>query len=99
VSPGLAQGPARLVAGPWEFAKVQVGDVLVAPTADPGWTPLFGRLSGLVLETGGLLSHAAVVAREYGLPAVMGVPDATRQLRDGQIVRVDGAAGVVTVME
>jgi len=99
VSPGLAQGPARLVAGPWEFARVQAGDVLVAATADPGWTPLFGNLAGLVLETGGLLSHAAVVAREYGLPAVMGVPEATRQLRDGQIVRVDGAAGVVTVVE
>jgi len=99
VSPGLAQGPARLVAGPWEFARVQTGDILVAATADPGWTPLFGKLAGLVLETGGLLSHAAVVAREYGLPAVMGVPDATRQLQDGQIVRVDGTAGVVTVME
>jgi phosphohistidine swiveling domain-containing protein len=99
VSPGLAQGPARLVAGPWEFARVQTGDVLVAATADPGWTPLFGKLAGLVLETGGLLSHAAVVAREYGLPAVMGVPEATRQLQDGQIVRVDGAAGVVTMVE
>jgi len=99
VSPGLAQGPARLVAGPWEFARVQAGDVLVAATADPGWTPLFGRLAGLVLETGGLLSHAAVVAREYGLPAVMGVPDATRQLQDGQIVQVDGTVGLVTVVE
>jgi phosphohistidine swiveling domain-containing protein len=99
VSPGLAQGPARLVAGPWEFARVQAGDVLVAATADPGWTPLFGRLAGLVLETGGLLSHAAVVAREYGLPAVMGVPEATRQLQDGQIVQVDGTAGLVTVVK
>jgi phosphohistidine swiveling domain-containing protein len=98
VSPGIAQGPVRLVAGPWEFARVQVGDILVAATADPGWTPLFGKLAGLVLETGGLLSHAAVVAREYGLPAVVGIPEATRQLRDGQIVRVDGAAGVVTVV-
>ena len=99
VSPGLAQGPARLVAGPWEFARVQAGDVLVAATADPGWTPLFGRLAGLVLETCGLLSHAAVVAREYGLPAVMGVPEATRQLQDGQIVQVDGTAGLVTVVK
>ncbi len=99
VSPGIAQGPARLVAGPWEFARVQAGDVLVTATADPGWTPLFGKLAGLVLETGGLLSHAAVVAREYGLPAVMGVPEATRQLQDGQIVRLDGTAGVVTVVK
>jgi pyruvate,water dikinase len=72
------------------------GDVLVATTTTPAWTPLFRGIAALVTETGGILSHAAVVAREYGLPAVVGVPGATTTLVDGQRIRVDGDRGVVT---
>jgi phosphoenolpyruvate synthase/pyruvate phosphate dikinase len=69
--------------------------VLVAPFTNPAWTPLFQRAAAVVVESGGAMSHAAIVAREYGIPAVMGVPDATRHLADGQHVRVDGSGGTV----
>ena len=72
------------------------GDVLVAPSTDPGWTPLFLRASAVVMETGGYLSHGAVVAREYGLPAVVNVRDAMRNIRDGDDLQVDGDAGRVS---
>jgi pyruvate,water dikinase len=94
-SPGTVTGPARVVLDPTD-ARLSPGDVLVAPSTDPGWTPLFLTASGLVMEMGGANSHGAVVAREYGIPAVVGVPDATHVLRDGQAVTVDGAAGTVT---
>jgi pyruvate,water dikinase len=71
-------------------------DVLVAPSTDPGWTPLFLRASAIVMETGGYLSHGAVVAREFGIPAVVNVRDAMIQIRDGDRLRVDGDNGVVT---
>jgi rifampicin phosphotransferase len=95
-SAGIAEGSARIVASSADFGRVRRGDVLVATTTTPAWTPLFRGIAALVTETGGILSHAAVVAREYGLPAVVGVPDATRTLADGQRVRVDGDRGVVT---
>ena len=95
-SAGVAEGSARIVADASDFGRVRPGDVLVATTTTPAWTPLFGGIAALVTETGGILSHAAVVAREYGLPAVVGVRDATRTLVDGQRVRVDGDHGVVT---
>ncbi len=72
------------------------GDVLVAPSTDPGWTPLFLRASAIVMETGGYLSHGAVVAREFGIPAVVNVRDVMAQIRDGDQLRVDGDRGVVT---
>ncbi len=72
------------------------GEILVAPSTDPGWTPLFLTAGGLVMEMGGPNSHGAVVAREYGIPAVVGVPDATTRLRTGQLITVDGAAGTVS---
>ena len=68
---------------------------LVTRGADPGWTPLFGKIGGLVMESGGQLSHGSVVAREYGIPAVVGIPDATRVLHDGDLVLVDGEGGTV----
>lgn len=71
-------------------------DVLVAPSTDPGWTPLFLRASAIVMETGGYLSHGAVVAREFGIPAVVNVRDAMIQIRDGNRLQVDGDKGVVT---
>jgi len=96
VSPGLAQGRVVTVRSPAEFSKVQRGDVLVATGVDPGWTPLFGLLSALILEHGGQLSHAAVVAREYGLPAVAGIPGIVATLQDGDMVLVDGFGGGVS---
>jgi pyruvate,water dikinase len=95
VSPGIARGPARLITSPSQFDRIRPGDILVTRTADPGWTPVYGRLAGLVLELGGQLSHGAVVAREYGLPAVAGVPNALGQLEDGREIVVDGSAGTV----
>jgi len=95
VSPGIALGPARVIRSPSDFEKLRPGDILVTASPDPGWTPVFGIISGLVMERGGQLSHGAVVAREYGLPAVAGLPGATTQLRDGERILVDGRTGVV----
>ncbi len=95
VSPGLARGRVVVLFSPTDFHKVKAGDILVAPSADPAWTPVFGLLSAMVTEHGGQLSHAAVVAREYGLPAVTGIPGITRVLHDGDMVIVDGLRGLV----
>ncbi|MBH1937759.1 hypothetical protein I5Q34_26390 [Streptomyces sp. AV19] len=97
-SRGTATGPVRVISGPAEFHRMTEGDVLVCPYTNPGWTPLFRLARAVVTDTGGLGSHAAVVAREYGIPAVMGTVGATRALRDGQYVRVDGTAGTVGVV-
>ncbi|MBI1801715.1 MAG: hypothetical protein HYR71_08825 [Chloroflexi bacterium] len=97
-SKGIARGPARVVRETHEFWRVQPGDILVAPTTMPPWTPLFRVIAGLVTDSGGVLSHGAIVAREYGLPAVVGTGYATRALKDGQMVEVDGARGVVTLI-
>lgn len=77
-------------------AHLEPGEILVAPSTDPGWTPLFLTAGGLVMEMGGANSHGAVVAREYGIPAVVGVPDATSRISTGQHITVDGAAGTVS---
>ena len=98
-SPGVASGPVRVISGPAEFARLRPGDVLVCQATDPAWTPLFASASAVVAETGGLLSHAAIVAREYGIPAVLGVLEATTRLHDGQVVTVDGGAGRVRIEE
>lgn len=94
-SPGVASGPVRLVHGPAEFGRVQPGDVVVAPFTNPAWTPLFARAAAVIVDTGSAMSHAAIVAREYGLPAVMGTRDALTRLSDGQQVTVDGTRGLV----
>jgi phosphohistidine swiveling domain-containing protein len=96
-SPGRATGVARVIHGLEEFSHLQFGDVLVAPVTTPAWTPLFARASAVVTDTGGIGSHSSIVAREYGIPAVIGTGDATARLRDGQIVTVDGNAGLVEV--
>ena len=93
-SGGRARGPVRVLAAP-DAAAMRQGDVLVVEYADPGWTPLFPRAAALVMEVGGAMSHAAVVARELGLPAVFGVTGATRTLKDGALVVVDGDEGTV----
>jgi pyruvate,water dikinase len=94
-SPGVATGPVRLVHGPAEFGRVQPGDIVVAPFTNPAWTPLFARAAAVIVDTGSAVSHAAIVAREYGLPAVMGTRDALARLQDGQLVTVDGTRGLV----
>jgi rifampicin phosphotransferase len=93
-SGGLARGPVRILRTP-DAGLLRDGDVLVVEYADPGWTPLFPRAAALVMEVGGAMSHAAVVARELGIPAVFGVRDATTDLADGETVEVDGDRGVV----
>jgi phosphohistidine swiveling domain-containing protein len=78
-------------------ARLKPGEILVAPSTDPGWTPLFLTAGGLVMEMGGAMSHGAVVAREYGIPAVVGVAGATERIADGQRLTVDGTNGTVSV--
>ncbi|WBB78116.1 PEP-utilizing enzyme [Micromonospora sp. WMMD882] len=94
-SAGRVTGPARVVHDP-AAAHVEPGEILVAATTDPGWTPLFLTAAALVTETGAIMAHGPTVAREYGIPAVICVPDATRTIVTGQLVTVDGAAGTVT---
>jgi pyruvate,water dikinase len=97
-SAGTVTAPARVVLDP-VGAHLEPGEILVVPSTDPGWTPLFLTAGGLVMEMGGPNSHGAVVAREYGIPAVVGVPDATVRISTGQEVTVDGAAGLVRPAE
>ena len=97
ISPGVVTGPARVLRQISAAGELRPGDILVARATDPGWTPLFLVAGGLVLEQGGLLSHGAVVAREYRVPAVSNVPGATTRLRDGQVLTVDGSRGLVWV--
>lgn len=98
VSAGVIEGTARVVLDP-QTALLHPGDILVAPFTDPGWTPLFLNAAGLVMETGGLMTHGSVVAREYGIPAVVGVPEATRKIQSGQRIRVDGTLGYVAFVD
>ena len=97
VSAGTVEGRARVVLK-LEEAHLNKGDILVAPYTDPSWTPLFPLAAGLVTEVGGLMTHGAVVAREYGIPAVVGVEGATRKIADGQWIRVDGTQGIIEFM-
>jgi pyruvate,water dikinase len=98
-SPGVAEGPVRIIGSATEFGKLQPGDVLVAPYTNPTWTPLFQRAAAVVVDSGGAASHAAIVAREYGIPAVMGTVDGTHRLQEGQQVVVDGDRGLVLLVE
>ncbi|RII19597.1 Chondramide synthase cmdD [Streptomyces sp. YIM 130001] len=93
---GRVTGRARVVRDP-SGAVVEPGEILVVPTTDPGWTPLFLTAGGLVAETGAVMAHGPTVAREYGIPAVICVPAATERIRTGELVTVDGAAGTVTL--
>ena len=97
VSAGTFEGRARVVFDPAK-ADFEPGDILVTPYTDPSWTPLFVAINGLVTEVGGLMTHGAVIAREYGLPAVVGVEHATERIRDGQRIRVHGTAGYVEIL-
>lgn len=95
VAAGRASGKARLIHHPNEGGNLQHGDVLVAPSTDPAWTPLFLKASAIVMETGGHLSHGAIVAREYGVPAVVNIPGVMRIIKDSQEIVVDGDEGRV----
>jgi rifampicin phosphotransferase len=97
VSAGVAAGPARVILRADSSELVQPGEILIAPFTDPGWTPHFLNAAGLVVDMGGMFSHGSVVAREYGLPAVVNVGTATRRIRTGQMVTVDGDRGVVAI--
>ena len=98
VSPGVVEGRVRVVLTP-ATAGLEQGEILVCPGTDPAWTPLFLTAGGLITEVGGLMTHGAVVAREYGLPAVVGVHAATERLVTGQLIRLDGSTGHITVLE
>jgi pyruvate,water dikinase len=97
VSSGIARGTVRIVRNPADPRALEPDDILVAPITDPAWTPLFLAVAGVVVEVGAQLSHAAIVARELGIPAVVGVTNATTRLVDGQQIEIDGARGTVTV--
>lgn len=96
VGSGVATGTARLLHSPEEGGRLAEGDILVVPSTDPAWTPLFLKAGGLVMETGGFLSHGAIVAREFGIPAVVNLPGILAVLRDGERLQVDGGRGVVS---
>lgn len=97
-APGIVRGPARVIRTLAESTKLQPGDILVAETTAPPWTPLFATAAAVVTDTGGILSHCAVVAREYAIPAVVGVGTATDVIVDGQLLEVDGAAGTIRIL-
>ena len=97
-SAGVVEGLARVVLDPAQDV-LHAGEILVAPYTDPGWTPLFVHAKGLVCEVGGMMTHGSVVAREYGIPAVVGVSSATRLIRSGQRIRIDGSRGLVEIID
>lgn len=97
VSSGVIEGRARVILN-MEKANLSDGDILVTSFTDPSWTPLFVGIKGLVTEVGGLMTHGAVIAREYGLPAVVGVENATRLIKDGQRIRVHGTEGYIEIL-
>lgn len=98
VSAGEAEGTARVLLSPSDINPTDKDYILVCPSTDPAWTPLFLKAAGLVMERGGMLSHGAVVAREYGVPAVVNIADATRAISDGQTLHVDGNQGTVSII-
>src|SRR5262245_7512020 len=98
LSAGVAEGPALVLEHPHASDLPGEDYVLVCPSTDPAWVPLFVKAKALVMETGGVLSHGAIVAREFGLPAVAGLPGATERLKTGQMLRVDGGRGTVTIV-
>ncbi|MCL5942249.1 MAG: PEP-utilizing enzyme, partial [Actinobacteria bacterium] len=97
-APGVVEGPARVVTDSKDFQKVKAGEILVCPYTGTAWTPLFMKIAGVVTDTGGMLTHAAIAAREYGIPSVVGTWNATNSIGDGDIIRVDGNVGVVEIL-
>lgn len=97
-SPGRVEGPARVIRSPDELDQVKEGEILVAPVTAPSWAPVFGRIKATVTDIGGIMSHAAIVCREYGLPAVTATGSASTTIKNGQQLRVDGFTGEVTIL-
>jgi pyruvate,water dikinase len=98
-SRGVVEGTARVVKSVQEIGRLRQGDILVCQVTNPTWAPIFQKIGAAVSDIGGSMSHAAIVAREYGLPAVVGTGNATVRIRDGQRIRVDGGRGTVTILE
>jgi pyruvate,water dikinase len=98
-SPGIVEGIARVLKTAGEIGDVREGDILVCPVTSPSWGPVFGKIKAAVSDIGGTMSHAAIVAREYGMPAVVGTGQATKRIVTGQRLRVDGNRGIVTILE
>ncbi len=98
-SPGIAEGVARVLSSPDQLGELQKGDILVTPVTAPSWAPVFGKISAAVTDIGGMMSHAAIVCREYGLPAVTGTGNAASKIKTGMRLRVDGNTGTVTVLD
>jgi pyruvate, water dikinase len=98
-SSGIVEGTARVLRDVNEIGQIRDGEILVCPVTAPSWGPVFGKIKAAVSDIGGTMSHAAIVAREYGMPAVVGTGQATRRIRTGQRVRVDGDRGVVTILD
>jgi pyruvate,water dikinase len=98
-SPGEVEGPARVVRTLEQLSEVRAGEILVCTITSPAWAPIFSKIKATVTDIGGVMSHAAIVSREYGLPAVVGTGTATSRIETGQMLRVDGAAGTVTIVE
>jgi phosphohistidine swiveling domain-containing protein len=99
VSPGVVTGKARIITQPGDGRHIEPGEILVAPITNPAWTPYFLPAAGVVIDMGGVLSHGAIIAREYGIPAVVNVGPASRIIRTGQLLRVDGDRGTVTLLD
>lgn len=97
-APGVVEGRARVIVDFEDFPLIESGEILVCPSTGTAWTPLFLKISGVVTDTGGMLTHAAIAAREYGIPAVVGTWNATHSIRNGDIVRLDGGTGVVEIV-
>ncbi len=98
-SPGVAEGPARVIMDADNIGELEEGEILIAPITAPSWAPVFGKIEAAVTDIGGMMSHAAIVCREYGLPAVTGTAFGTKNIKNGMRVRVDGNAGTVTVLD
>ena len=97
-SPGTVEGRARVLRSADDLGLIEQGEILVAPVTAPSWAPVFGKIRATVTDIGGMMSHAAIVCREYGLPAVTGTGNATTSIKTGQMLRVDGSTGEVTIL-
>ncbi len=98
-SPGVVEGKARVIFSADQIGEIEEGEILVAPLTAPSWAPVFGKIKGTVTDVGGMMSHAAIVCREYGLPAVTGTAFGTKNIKNGQLIRLDGNTGTVTVLD
>ena len=99
VSPGQVTGVASVILTPADFSDMEPDTILVCPTTTPAWTPLFTQALGLVTDIGGILAHGSIVAREYGIPAVMGTGNVTKRIVSGQRISVDGDTGTVRILD